>query len=498
MRRSRFGVFLNEWGRTLARYGSGVPKFVEKGGKLTAEIVSWNSLIVDAVQFEHNPVIEILWFTPAQLRKNKSYDQEIVEKLIDTVAPRETMDGQQKDNKANYIKLYEVHGELPLSLLTDDEKDNKEYRQQMQVVSFSADKTNTKKFNDFVLFRGKEAKSPYMITHLIKEDGRTQSIGAVEHLFEPQWMTNHNVKKVKDSLDLSSQMILQSSDGSFVGRNVLNAIENGQIMIHALGQPMTQINTSPNNSITALQNFTQQWTALGRDITSTSGPIRGETQPSGTAWRQVEALRTESHSLFEIMRENKGLAVEDMLRIHIIPFIKKQLRKKKSIIAELSQEDSAKIDMLYINNLVKDELDKIQQRGEFIDVLQVQREIESAKEKLNVTGSRREQEFKKGLFDDYEWETEFEITNESINKDAVLTTLSTVFTTIASNPAILQDPNARMVFNQILEETGTLSPIEFSNNVQPGQPTPQPGQPGAGGLTALAPANANNKVVNSR
>jgi hypothetical protein len=52
MRREGFGAFLNEWGRSLARYGSSVLKFVEKGGTLKATVMPWNRLITDTVDFE--------------------------------------------------------------------------------------------------------------------------------------------------------------------------------------------------------------------------------------------------------------------------------------------------------------------------------------------------------------------------------------------------------------------------------------------------------------
>lgn len=496
MRREKIGTFLNDWGRTLSRYGSAVPKFVEKGGKLIASIVPWNRLIVDPIQFEGNPTIEVLWMTPADLRKNKLYDQEVVEKLIKSVSSRETLDGQQKDNRADYIKVYEVHGELPVAYLEEDgddtEEDKNEYRQQMHVVSYVAKKDDPKKFDDFHLFKGREAKHPYMITHLIKEEGRTLAIGAIEHTFEAQWMVNHTAKAIKDHLDLASKLIFQTSDGTFRGRNTLTQIEQGDIMIHKPNEPLTQINNS-SHDITALQNFGAQWQQVANEITSTPDAIQGETMPSGTAWRQVEALRTEAHSLFEIMRESKGLYVEDMLREFIIPYLKKELKKEHSIVAELSKEDADKIDQQYINVLMKEQLDTIEGQGGFVDPVQAQQEMQNAKEKLNVTGNRREQNIPKDLFDDFEWETDFEITDESIAKDAVLTTLTTVLQTIAGNPLILQDPNARMIFNRILEETGAISPVEFQNVAQPAVQQPQL----PAGQTATQPAQELAAVTGS-
>ena len=481
MRRERFGTFLNDWGRTLADYGTAVPKFVEQKGKLVPSVVPWNRLIVDAVEFDPNPKIEVLYLTASQLRQNELYDQDMVEKLIETRAARETAGKQKKDNKADYIKLYEIHGELPLSYLTGKEKDETEYRQQMHVISFVVAKEKGM-FDDFSLYKGKEKEDPYMITHLIKEDGRTLGIGAVEHAFEAQWMTNDSARAIKNHLDIASKLIFQTSDGTFIGRNVLTTIEQGDIMIHKQNQPLTQINNG-SHDITSLISFSQQWQNLAKEITSTPEAIRGDTMTSGTAWRQVEALRMESHSLFEIMRENKGLHVEDMLRTYVIPYLKKEIKKKHSIVAELDKESADMIDEQYINMMVKEQIDNIEARGQFVDPVQVQQEMESAREKLRRLGGLREQKITEDLFKDYEWEIEFDITDEAIDKEAVLTTLNTVFTSIASNPMILQDPNARMLFNRILEETGVVSPVEFQaapTASQMVQPQPALSQPNGG------------------
>lgn len=194
-------MFLNEWGRALASYGSAVVKFIESEGQLHSMVIPWNRLIVDQIDFDNDVVIEVLELTPAQLKKRKGYDQEIVDKLIDSVTVRETLGKQRKDNKLNFIKLYEVHGELPLSYITGKDKDDDTYVQQMHVISYVESKEKGK-FDDFTLFKGREAKNPYMITHLIKEDGRTQSIGAVENLFEAQWMVNTLQSKSRTSLTL--------------------------------------------------------------------------------------------------------------------------------------------------------------------------------------------------------------------------------------------------------------------------------------------------------
>ena len=82
-------------------------------------------------------------------------------------------------------------------------------------------------------------------------------------------MLNHTAKQIKDQLDLASKLIFQTSDGNFVGQNALTSIESGDIMIHQINQPLTQL-ANNSHDITSLQNFGQQWKALGNEITGVS------------------------------------------------------------------------------------------------------------------------------------------------------------------------------------------------------------------------------------
>ena len=479
MKMDNFGVFLNDWGRTLARYGSAVTKFVEKDGKLHASVVPWNRLITDTIDFEQNIKIEVLELTEAQLKKNKSYNAEMVEALCYSAATARTLNNnQRKDNKNDYFKVYEVHGEMPLAtLLLAQGKEPKDsdydtYVQQMHVISFTADVPNKGDYSDFTLYSGREAKDPYMITHLIKEDGRAMSIGAVEHLFEAQWMQNHSVKAIKDQLDLASKLIFQTSDGNFVGQNALLSIETGDILVHDANQPLTQIQNN-SHDIASLQNFQRQWETLGREITSTPESISGGNQPSGTAYRTVAILNQEANSLFELMTENKGLCIEEMMRRFIIPYLKKQMDTTEEISATLDSHGIQEIEDTFIKNesisrrkgIVKEAL----LRGELPDVptqeameAQVRGELADVGPVRYIKPSDVSTSTWKELFKDLTWEVEVEVTNEQSDKEAVLTTLTTILQTIATNPGVLQDPSARIIFNKILLATGELSPAELS------------------------------------
>ena len=473
MRKEGFGQWLNEWGRTLAKYGSAITKFVEKDGKLIPAIVAWDKLICDPVDFDSNIKIEKLYYTPAQIRKIKAYDQEQVKEAIKCLESKEAIGGETVSNDISYIGVYEVHGELPLSYLTGKEEDEDTYRQQMHVL-FIDGGTARQRYNDKLettLYSGKEAKDPYMITHLIKEDGRTLAIGAIEYLFDPQWMVNNSVKQIKDQLDLASKMVLQTSDETFVGRNILDNIETGQILITAENKPLTQVNNQSHDT-PAITSFLQQWQMLARDITGTPEAITGDTMPSGTAYRQVAALQQEAHSLFELMTENKGLYLEAIMKEYVIPYFKKKLDTAEEVAMVLDPEELENLDNLALPANLEEEIKRlVLTKNEPLPTIEeLTANVKARTSKLGSTRFLKPSKNKltwKEYFKDLEDDIEIIITGENVNKEATLTTLTNVFKTIFQNPAVLSDPNVSRVFNKILELTGDISPVEFQAVVQP-------------------------------
>lgn len=485
MRRENFGIFLNDWGRVLARYGSAAVKFVEKDGRLIPSVTAWNRLIVDQIDFDNNMKIEVLELTEAQLRKRPAYDQDQVEALCAARRARETLRKQRKDNKNDFIKLYEVHGELPLFYITGKEKDKDKYTQMMIVVTFHSG-ANKKDDKDFILYAGREKKDPNMITHLIKEDGRTLSIGAVEHLFQAQWMQNHNKKAIKDQLDLASKLIFQTSDVAFVGQNALNAIETGAILIHKEGQPVTKVDNGAHD-IAALQAFGGEWKMLANEINGISESMLGKTAPSGTAWRQVQTLLAESHSLFDLMTENKGLYLMQMFREYIIPFLKKKMNNSKEIAAILDANEIHQIDEKYIKN----EAAKRAAHSVVSSVINggkptnqdyngaLDKHAQDLQAQLSSQGGERffkPSDISKSTwqkyFENLEWDLEINVTDENVPDKEDMATLSTVLQTVATNPAVLTNPNAKLIFNKILTLTGAVSPLELVQ-AQPVMPQPE-------------------------
>jgi hypothetical protein len=507
MRKENFGAFLNDWGLDLASFNSSVVKFVEADGKLHPMVVPWSRLIVDPIDFKNNPKIEILELTEAQLYQRKNYDRDMIEKLCDALAARENLDGSDKDHKANYIKLYEIHGNLPLSYLTGKESDQDTYVQQMHVISFVASKEEGR-FDDFTLYSGREAKDPYMLTSLIPStDGSISLNGSVKNLFESQWMLNHTTKSIKDQLDIASKLIFQTSDANFVGRNALTAIEQGDILIHAVNSPLTQVNNQ-SHDITAQESFGNMWKGLASEIAGISESMLGNTAPSGTAWRQVEALLQESHSLFDLMTENKAIAIEQMLREYVIPHLMKKMDTAEEISATLEAHNISQIDAIYVpREAVKrhkkrtiDQMRKLLEKPIQSEITPEELpqpfnpEIEefSVKDDLAKQGNQRffipdemnGKTWKEYLGNIYE-EGLLEVdggASESTDKNLALTTINTALQIIV-NPAFANNPQAQMLVGKALQLTGSVSPLELSS-MPPPQPQPAPTGGVASGLQA--------------
>lgn len=480
MKRNDFGLFLNKWGRVLSQYGSAICKFVNKADGLHSSVVSWNRVICDAIDFDNNPQIELLELTESQLRDNDKYDPDMVDELINSKSTRETTSGIKKDNKSEYYRLYEVHGKFSRAVykkskgLEPTDKDEKIFVNQMHVVSYVESAKNKGAYHDFTLFSGLEDQSPYMITHLIEEDGRVLAKGAVESLFEAQHMINHTMKATKDQLDLASKIIFQTSDPAFVGQNVLSNIETGDVLIHTVNQPLNRVNDTAADTA-ALQSFSSQWKALSNEITGISESMLGNAAPSGTAWRQVEALLQQNQSLFKLMTQNKGLYAEKMVRERVLPSLKKEMDSSEEIVATLDEYDIERIDGIYIRaksaqDIHKRIVDTILNGGAVTgeqQMAEMQTSQMQLKQALSEQGNQRffiPSEIKdttwKAVFKDLEWEVEADVTGEDVDENA-LTTLSTMLQTIARNPAILNDPNVKIIWNKILGITGAVSPIEM-------------------------------------
>jgi hypothetical protein len=311
-------------------------------------------------------------------------------------------------------------------------------------------------------------------------------------------MLNDSMKMIRDQLTLASKLVFQTADTSFVGRNVINDIENGDIFNHAANMPLTKVDNT-GHDIVGLQNFAVMWKSLGNEINGISEAMLGVAPKSGTAWRQTEALLQESYSLFELMTENKGLAIEAMMREWIIPYLKTKMDTSEEVAATLSEFDITRIDSMYIKaEGVRQYNRKMAKRlitGDIPGPDEQQAMLASTQNDIRETlgGLGNQRFFKpddlsdktwKEQFKDLEWECEVDVTDENQDVKDALTTLNTALRLVLT-PGFDQNPKAKAIVGRVLELTGAMSPVEY--NAIPSAPPP-PAAPGQPSSSAAPPA----------
>jgi hypothetical protein len=478
MNKQKFGQWLNQWGWKLACYGSAVSKFVEKDKDLIPSVISWDRLICDPVNFDSGIRAEKLYFTPSEL-KQQNYDKDAIERTINAFnEARKTLDGQTIDVKNEYIGVYEVHGRLPLSYLTGREEDENTYQQQMHVVFIEKNPKDKKSNIEITLYSGKERVDPYEITHLIEQEGRTLSIGAVESLFDPQWMINDSAKKAKDQLDVISKMPLQTADENFFGRNVVVDMDVSQVLIHKENKPISPIifNTT---GVSFANEFINVWKQSARDVAGTYEAVTGEQPPSGTPYSLQALLRQEARGLFKVMTQNKGLSLEEIIRKHVIPNFKKQLNTDEEVIAILDGEELETFDKLSLPARLSQQLlamiskESLPSKEDLTMAISAENEVMG---NTRILKPSQKKETWKEYFGDLIDALEIEITGENRDKETTILTLDTILQRMLSAPQMFSQKDIRKVLNKILDEVGRIiSPLELAdaplNEATGGQPT---------------------------
>jgi len=281
-------------------------------------------------------------------------------------------------------------------------------------------------------------------------------------------------------------MVFQSSDPAYQGKNT-GDLDNGSILYHEPNQPLTQL-ANNSHDIAPMQNSKVDWQNQASEVSSTPDSLRGVTPPSGTALGTVQITTQQGLSLFELMTENKGLALEEIWREFVIPNIKKQLDTKEEIVATLDNMSIKQIDSLYIPNEARRRfnemaVEKVIKALETDDMSQVPAPYDAQAGEKAVTddmsslGNTRyfkpdeigEKTWKE-IFKDFEWDVEIEVTNEQSDKQALLANLNFTLGTLASLGDV---ENARLVLSKVLEETDIFSPMELASVSQAPNPAQQ-------------------------
>lgn len=509
MKEERFAAVLNQMAEDLPRFGSVIwKKTVDEDGNVCIQNVDLRDAINDqaADSLRGSQVFaERIVMSGQQIRDKiqDGWDEEAVETLLAAGSFKKEAYLQEVTTASAGVyaltdslpayEVYEVWGWIPETYLPsnlqekiiggseegDEEApqlDATKYKYVMAIVSGlepgGANQTLFAEFADPKDF-------PYKEVHMRKNPGRWLGLGNTEMLIPLQIRMNELVNRFFMALRMGSLHLFQTR-GKMYLKNLLQDAIDGDILetTHPIDPVATEI-----RAFNQYQNEVQMIEALADKICNTFEVVTGESMPAATPFRLGAQLGASAKKLFDFVRQNCGIFISDVMYDWVLPEIGKKMEMEHMIDLMGSVEELTAFDEAYRNSVLYGQIkDYILKSG----YLPTRAEFDTATKALSdqMKSSERKIKVEKGFLDEEFIEKAritVDPTGETEDQSATKETLGNILQIVTSNPAILQDPNARMIIGRIMEFSG-ISPLKLVGF------TSAPVQPQMAGMDAASPA----------
>jgi hypothetical protein len=356
LRDIKFGKFLNTYADKRPEYGAVLVKKTTEG----VHYVPWENVITDMTDILSSPIIEEHYYSPSQLKK-QSWDnidlaiQTANEKKRDKDIGKNSSD--DADTIGRYIKVTEITGEFPRSVLLEAQEKEWDEKDEMEFVlchflfaPFGKDKDGK---NQGIVLKADEMKEK---DHHYKLDvrhpvvGRAFGEGIPEELAEHQrW---HNFFKTEEAraVAVGGKVVYVTDDGNVVDSLFSDGVEHGTIMQKSTGTEFYQLNQMPN-SVPVYQNISAAWEDSANKNTSSFDAVMGEESKAGTPFRAQYLQNIAGTSQFEREREDMGFFVIEIIEDWLLDEALAEAAKADEIDAIFSKEELNLIDKTIANKM---------------------------------------------------------------------------------------------------------------------------------------------------
>lgn len=473
MKESDFAVTLNDMRDTRTRYGGVVVKKCiekhegEKEKTLEIEVCEWKNLVTDPLDIENGVIIEKHYMSPAELSKKRGAWDNVEEaiKLATKTRKQKNSTNQNATNKK--VPIYEVRGEFSQFYfkqaqgeMTTDE-DNFDYSYQFYIIA------GEEGGDQVLLYSEDNADKVYKYLARKKKSGRALGMGVIEENEQSQIWINDAVQKQQRAIEYTSKVIGQSASRSLKGRNILTEVENGQILEHDDGRPITSLQLAPSGGMGEFQNLINQWYQNAEKTSSSYAAQRGEAPPSGTPYRLQASILNQSSSVFDDIREEFGIFVGELFDDWILPFLGSRLNKAHILSHEFSADELKALDTAYSTHQANQQAIEAILSGKLVSQEEYDTFTKGALDLVRTSKSHRFFDIPKDYYKDLQTKVGIDPTGEQRNKSAALESLQNVLQSASANPALLQDPVMSQIFMKIVELSGAgISPISLISGIQ--------------------------------
>lgn len=471
MKKNKVAITLNKIAELSPKYGSSVIKKTKKG----ADIVDLRRLVLDPtvdtitnsrfVILEHN-------LTPSQLREKQKDGWENVEEVIskfyvNTAPEPYIQDGTLNQvNSTPVIKIYERYGEVPKSWLDGSEpKENEEMVRALFIVAgvnnygLGEDGKTVTREDGVVLFRSKWFGDwPFRDFHYDKTEGRWLGIGVIEDLFQIQERTNELANEKRDSMTISNKHIFQTQDKTIV-KNLIRDLSNGAVIMAGSNGGLVPLANEERN-LAAFNSEEMRYANQAKEITFSYDVIRGEQLPTSTPATNAVIQDRNTKSVYGVKRENLANMLRFFFTELVIPQAIKDLTPEHILHFIGSNEELFRIDSALIKEIVNRKALDLLLDGIPVDEMAIEQIKTDVSNQLKEAGTDRFITIKDSFYKNADFTFDINIDNEQEDSQLLTNNLFSVFTALASNPTILQDPVIKALFYEYAERAG-VSPMKL-------------------------------------
>jgi hypothetical protein len=480
---NRIDKFINDAIETRGKYGGVLVKVVEEKDNIGLEVVNWHDYTGDSADLAHGLRCIEHYYTPAKLieiAKERGWDLDKAKQIIEDYA-EENQNAQNQDiikqTNAKYVLVREVSGVLPKQYM-DEEADEFEYSYQIHYVAGTELKDADGNEKGVTLYAGELEKSPYYYLPYNKRGNKDTllGIGMVEICKHSQVQTNRAAQQYKKSLDLASTHVLQSTDSTLKGKNIIRGIKTGTVVHVKDGGQMSGVDMSPQ----ALAHLDRFMAGLQNQIDRATGTFAvstGENLPSGTPYRLGAILDQNAQSQFDLKREEFGIFINHIYQEHVLPFLLKQIKNATKLNLKFNPDELAEIDNEIETKIADDQIISNYFDGVYKEAGLAMFEAVAEDRMAIMTGL--DAELKKGksrrtivndmkgdwreYWGECEGKLYIELTNERRKKGVILESVNNMLMQyLQFKPQLDADPEARKMFNELRFIAG-LRPIDFTN-----------------------------------
>jgi len=263
-------------------------------------------------------------------------------------------------------------------------------------------------------------------------------------------------------MEYTTKVIGQTASKKLKGRNLLTETDDGTILEHEDGKPITGVNLLPAGGLQQYNALIDQWYNQLEKTTSAYGAQRGESPNSGTAFRLQATVLQQSSSVFKSLQEEFGIFITEIIQDWVLPFLAKKLSVEHILSYDFSPEELKEIDRKFSLNKANEKVKELILSGELPTMEEYESFIENYDNFIKETKGKRFIQIPKDFYKDLKAKVTVNVTGEQRNKAVTLESLNNLLITYASNPNLSTDPVASQLLAKIVELSGSgISPVSI-------------------------------------